>query len=681
VLGLALGALASTGVAGAVAPRQLVEVVDIANPVVSPDGRRVAFRTERAVVDRDRFETVWYVQDLEGASAPTRVGDGGFPLHNFSGLSAPPSAVWSTDGRWIFYLARIEGRIDVWRAAADGSGAGPVTLDPADVRDFALSADGRHLQYRVGATRAQVQAAEREEFDRGVRIDETVPLGQSLYRSGYTEGRWATQRVSNNELERVGVLGDVPERWKTIDLDTRVTGDIAAGDAPVDASDSAVARMHGLPEPWAFARDAQRRRIAMLTRVGDSNGLADRPGVALLALADMRSRRPVECGDALCTDSNIISLQWRPDSDEVLYTVADPEQGYAQSVLRWNVTTGAVQPVVRSRGLVNGGRSVGSGCGVSAQALVCVAAEADRPPRLERIDLESGERRVLFAPNVALDADMEKTAPATFLRWTDASGRVLTGQYFAAKRTDGRAPPLVINYYRCYGFLRGGTGDEWPLASLARDGISALCINFAPLRLDAVERYDEGLSAVRSAVDLLASAGEIDRSRVGMGGLSLGAEVTFWTVMHSDLLAAASVSSPRTSPLAYLLLSMKAEAYLPRLRRFWQLGAPDDTPERWRQLSPLYNLDRIQTPMLMQLPEQEYIHALDYAIPLIRDLRADLYVFPGEAHFKYQPRHKLAAYERNLEWFKFWLLGTEDSDPSKRAQYARWREMKARFDR
>src|SRR3546814_19921879 len=84
------------------------------------------------------------------------------------------------------------------------------------------------------------------------------------------------------------------------------------------------------------------------------------------------------------------------------------------------------------------------------------------------------------------------------------------------------------------------------------------------------------------------------------------------------------------------------------LKKLWQLGAPDETPERWKMFSPTLNLDRIKAPILMQMPEQEYIHALDYTIPLIRDHRADLYVFPHEPHQKFQPRHKLAAYERTL---------------------------------
>ena len=78
----------------------------------------------------------------------------------------------------------------------------------------------------------------------------------------------------------------------------------------------------------------------------------------------------------------------------------------------------------------------------------------------------------------------------------------------------------------------------------------------------------------------------------------------------------------------------------------------------------------------MQMPEQEYMLALDYAIPLIKQGKADLYAFPNEPHQKFLPRHKLAAYDRNLDWFVFWLLGKEDPDAQKADQYPRWRAMR-----
>lgn len=58
---------------------------------------------------------------------------------------------------------------------------------------------------------------------------------------------------------------------------------------------------------------------------------------------------------------------------------------------------------------------------------------------------------------------------------------------------------------------------------------------------------------------------------------------------------------------------------------------------------------------------------------------AELYAFPDEAHIKLQPRHRLAVYERNLDWFRYWLQDYRDPDGTKAEQYRRWDGLKARW--
>ncbi|KAF1721717.1 Atxe2 family lasso peptide isopeptidase [Pseudoxanthomonas wuyuanensis] len=659
-----------------ISPKRLLEVADIVGPVVSPDGRHVAFRVEQASIEHNRYDTFWYIQDVDGSAPPRRIADGGTPLRDYStGLSIPAIPIWAHDGHAIFYRALFDGKAEVWRAAADGSGAAPMTSDPADIRDFELGRGGAVLRYSVGATREEIIAAEQAEYDSGVHIDDTVFVGAGLFRSSQLQGRAATQRFMGPWFEPGPLLGKRGSRWKELDLETLEVRDVGSSEAPGQAPSTL-----GLPEhltPWKWAQNPDDERIALLTRVGDAAGRFSKPDVELAIAPSARAGQVVTCQDPLCAGRNITALQWRPGHDEVLFTVTDRREGRAQSIYRWDVKRGVVDFVVRSRGLLGGDstqqRFQDVPCGVSADALVCVTAEADRPPRLEAIDIETGRRTPLFEPNAVLASDIAATVPAELFRWQDEHGEEFSGWLFAAPGAE-RAP-LFVTYYSCEGFLRGGVGDEWPLMTLAGHGISALCINANPGYLDVVRYYDQGLSAVKGAVDALAAHGRIDPSRVGMGGLSYGSEVTMWTLMRSGLLSAASITSPSLTPNWYLFNSLR-EGFRTGVKSNWQLGPLDETPERWRMMSPVFNLDSIRAPILFQMPEQEYLLAVEYALPLVRMKRADMYVFPDEPHIKFKPKHKLAAYERNVDWFRFWLQGYEGPDAAKAPLYARWNLMK-----
>lgn len=668
---------AAHGMAGAapVSPRQLVEVVDLGNPVISPDGSRVAFRTEQANVERDTYDTAWYVQDLEGNDPPRRVADGGVPLRSLAtGVVEPAPATWSPDGRWIYYRALLDGKIGVWRAATDGSGAEPVTADAADVRAFVLSRDGNTLEYSVGATREQVLNAEREEHARGVRIDGTTYIGAGLFRSGQSGGRAVTQRLAGGWFTPGQLLSGVPDHWKRVHVDARgadpvATSSPAANKAGVEDGSAAFKRvMHPVDG-----------RVARLTRVGDAGDRRQKPYVQL-SVASSAVRAPaVTCSADPCTGRDITDIQWQPGNDAIVFTVTDHRAGRAQSIYRWDVGSGAVTPLVRSRGLLRGSsrRVLDTPCGLSSETMVCVTAEADRPPRLEAIDLRDGGQRTLYEPNLGLARQIAATVPARLVRWTDERGDEFSGWLFSAMVKEGEPPPpLFVNYYSCYGFLRGGLGDEWPLMTMAAHGISALCINSNPSYVNGVESHAQGTRAVESVVRHLAEQGLIDPGRVGMGGLSYGGEVTMWTLMHSDVLSAASVSTPTISPAWYLFNSLR-EGFAESVMERWQVGSLEDTPERWRTMSPVFNRQRIDAPVLFQMSEQEYLLALEYALPMLQERQADIYVFADEPHIKFGPKHQLAVYERNLAWFRFWLQGYESPRRHDQDQYAIWRSMRA----
>jgi dipeptidyl aminopeptidase/acylaminoacyl peptidase len=312
---------------------------------------------------------------------------------------------------------------------------------------------------------------------------------------------------------------------------------------------------------------------------------------------------------------------------------------------------------------------------------VCAYASPLVPPRLERIDLADGARRTIYAPNAALAADVAASVRVEDLSWTDASGTRFAGHLILPRTSKPGRLPLFINYYVCPGFLKGAYGGEWPLISMAGDGIAALCVNHPPLDENNPKNYETALAGVRAIIKRLSDGGLVDPGRVGMGGLSFGSEVTTWIAGHSNLLAAVSIASGQGTPDWYWQSALQPGFEDQRAMRYWGLGWPDDpkSAKAWRRVSSAYFAASIRAPYLMQTPEGEFrVNTELYARLIHYGTPTDFWIFPEELHQKTQPAHLLSVNERNLDWFRFWLQRAEDPAPGKSAQYARWREMRAK---
>jgi dipeptidyl aminopeptidase/acylaminoacyl peptidase len=102
----------------------------------------------------------------------------------------------------------------------------------------------------------------------------------------------------------------------------------------------------------------------------------------------------------------------------------------------------------------------------------------------------------------------------------------------------------------------------------------------------------------------------------------------------------------------------------------------DDTLVRWQRISAGLNAHHINTPLLINAADSEYIADMQL-VNSLRDWRKpiEMFIYPGEHHVKNQPKHRYEIYERNVDWFNFWLQGHEISDPEKTEQYRRWEEL------
>ncbi|MFS0771185.1 Atxe2 family lasso peptide isopeptidase [Sphingomonas sp. 1P08PE] len=643
----------------------MIEVTDLSSVAISPDGRWVAYRSETASVARNAYDLAWHVVALDGRTPPRRVADAGAGTWPDGQIFAAPP-LWSADSRWIYYRAARDGAAQLWRASADGRGVEQVTHDAADIVAFALVPGSSDVVYSVGATRAAIAAAEAQGLDNGVLIDRQVDPNRPLYHGGRIDGRAATERLTGSWFAHGGLLADQPRRY------VRVLN--AGGAARVaTAAEAALVAPGVTPLP-----PLEGRRVLAATPSGDARGvalvLADGIHGELAVTRGEGRADAIWCDAPVCRGQSVVHADWVPGADALVATLGDGAGNHR--LVLWHPATDVTRSIAAPGGMLDGGRDGTHGCALSRVVAVCVTADADAPPRLVRIDLGSGHVATLADPNAGLRRRLDRHFAR--LAWTSPAGDRFTAQWLAPAGTTGPAP-LFVTYYVCNGFLRGGTGDEFPLRQLAAAGIGVLCINRAAAgseQTDNEAEYHRALAGIKAGIDLLDCRGIVDRRRIGMGGLSFGAEIAMWTAMRSDLLAAVATATSLLTPTFYWFAAMPGRDAPALMKRVWGLDAPDVAPERWRALSPAMNAASIQTPLLMQAPEQEYRANLELAARLDRvGTPVELWAFAGETHIKYQPVHKFAAFRRYLDWFRFWLQDHVDPDPARAAQYRRWRSF------
>ena len=149
-----------------------------------------------------------------------------------------------------------------------------------------------------------------------------------------------------------------------------------------------------------------------------------------------------------------------------------------------------------------------------------------------------------------------------------------------------------------------------------------------------------------------------------------------WIATHSSKLSAISISNSLLSETYYWFNAIAGREVPDILEKAWKIGPPDVDRARWKTLAASYSVDKLRAPLLMQMPEREFRTNVELAARIGRAGKAvELWAFPYETHIMYQPRHKRAVYERNFDWFRFWLQGHVDPDPQKAEQYLRWRAM------
>ena len=625
---------------------------------ISPDGRRAAFQMRQADPATNGYCLAMVVIDLAPGAAPRIIDEGGDALLltiDNRGLAGYPTGItsvvtprWSPDGRWIAFLKRTSGTTQVWRAMADGSGSAKLTNSPVDVVDFRIGTDRSTI---IFATRPGFEE-QRREFEREAR--------QGLH---FDDRFWpfaSRQPFARAPVKRVVQILDL------------ATGEVRSASAAkaslVDADHELIATAGAAPagaqkDLWISATNLRggARAASLHARLADGS--------------------MVTCSRPECEGAQ--EPWWMPGKARVRFLRREGWARTSTAIYEW-------APADQSVGRLYVTDDVLADCAPTGPALVCLREASLQPRRLERLDPSSGARKVLFDPNpefahLALGSVQR-------LRWRNAFGIETIGDLvLPVGYRKGERYPLIVVQYDTRGFLRGGTGDEYPIQALANRGYAVLSFrrpdaigdvrqskDFTEARRANLDRFADRRSAhssLEAGVRLVIKQGVADPKRIGITGLSDGASTTTWALIHSSLFAAAAISS------CCIDTTLAMHVGPGRSMDYLAVGYPgllDRNNPFWEQLSLSVNARRVPTPILLQLSDGEYMDSLE-SFTALREAGApvDMFVFPDEHHVKWQPAHRLAIYRRSLDWFDYWLRGIRSAAPDRQDELKQWDRLRS----
>lgn len=293
-----------------------------------------------------------------------------------------------------------------------------------------------------------------------------------------------------------------------------------------------------------------------------------------------------------------------------------------------------------------------------------------------------GIAREVWDPNPQFDR--LQFGEASRYDWKDKDGRTWQGILVKpVGYVPGKRYPLVLQLYT---FPEGQfvTDGLHPTAFAARElasaGIAVLQMRKLPNRISGDDPLIH-LEAYRSAIRHLAEDGIADPAKVGVVGFS-------WTCWEAEealvadphLFAAATIADGLDNNyMEYKLFTVgfySIQQQMDQIR-----GGPPfgKNLQHWVDVAPGFHLDRVQTPLRLEainhssvLQEWELYSSLQ-----LLHKPVDFIFFPEGTHIHQKPLERLESQQGSVDWFRFWLKDEEDPDPSKQAQYQRWRPMRA----
>ena len=330
--------------------------------------------------------------------------------------------------------------------------------------------------------------------------------------------------------------------------------------------------------------------------------------------------------------------------------------------------------------------------GVGRDFIVGHVESVDQAPEIALVSLRHLWSKVVSTLNPQLDAIPRGKVLARESLLTKDYTWPIQIVLPAGYRTGVRYPTVVMVMDSTYS--AGYVLDDhvyraaYPVQALANRGIAVVMAYFPKGAIAPYAQTREREMARQFADAVVAhftSSGLADPSRIAMTGFSRAGWLMENGIQHSQHHFAAAVGIDNFSGtyLQYILSNCP-----PSMEELYGGSLPFNGhgQKEWWDEAIGFNPQRLQAPLLKEVHAEDrpatQIAAWDIYAGLRRfNVPAELVYYRSAIHIMRRVPEQLSSAERQVDWLVYWLKDEEDPSPAKAEQYARWHEMRTKWEK
>ena len=657
-----------------IVPEDYFTIGMITASTISPDGKDIAYTESRWNPPAEKRNSDLWV--LETATKSIRrltfdpAGDG--------------SPQWSPDSRYIYFGSGrkragedkppFNGERQVWRISPDGGEAMAVTRVDDGVGMFELSRDGQTLYYTVSSEHIDDEWKELRKEYKDLDYGHGVTDFTQIWKLDLTS--WRSEKVVD-EKRVIRAMAVSPDE-RRIAMLTTPDGHLISNEgwSRVDVYSTDTKKVEVVTqERW---RDGHPSPYGWLDNVSwsdDSEAIAFSvsfdgfPTMVYVAEWSGDRTKLHELSRPPVVTVLGGTIKWRRGSRDVcfigderararVYYITDVKGGKQKQTR--TMTPGDVVVV----GAFDFSRS--------GESMVVVMSTLEHPGDIFAVSKGGAYQRLT---RVNPQVDSWRLPQISIVKWKGAGGDEVEGILELPFDYKPGAPlPMVVeihggptaaSHYRFRLWIYGR-------ALMAAKGFALLSPNYRgstgygdKFLVDLIGRENDiEVEDILTGVDAMVSRGVADPERLAVMGWSNGGYLTNCLITKTDRFKAASSGAG----VLDMVIQWGTEDTPGHVINYMQ-GMPWSDPDEYRSGSPIYNLDKVKTPTLIHVGENDPRVPAAHSRTLYRALRhyvkvpTELVVYPGEGHGLTTYKNRKAKMEWDLAWFERYLDMPKEPEP------------------